>query len=250
MRTRTLLSSASLAAALAMAADAATTSVAPIEHTVEILGDAATITVTPSLSIDGEPGRWTATLEARIDASEIQSALRKALPVVLEDNHCGSRTKITHGKIRPVGDRLKVTARLDYEHFTCPPRLFGFPIGGGFYTLRQGAQLVAHASLAFGVTDIGIQPQMGPVDVEGLIGRTLVGVAVEILAQNRLQAILVDAASKARVDLPEAFARLGMTITTARFVDLGDGRLGVEVSAAAEMSEALLLELLDEAARR
>lgn len=239
-----------------------------ITKEVTVGGQTTTLRIDPSFKLSGGQGFVQLGVKATIDASDLQRDLPGQINGRKKYDECGTRFYLKDATIRPAGGGkalIGITAQAQQWHcvktkvpktyFKVKKTIFGIKTKvpvikwkiDTFKTklVSQSARIEALVwpSISGGHAQANVQvTKAAPSGLLGGLVKTF-GVEGKIrsLAQKEVNKALK---AKGRMALPAEFDRYKVKVQNASFVDIGGGKLGLNLSATGKATQAQLAELI------
>ena len=255
------------------AAGAQFTPLDPITKNIDIEGHPIEWTIDPKVKLDGGPGLIKVDLKALIDASDFQNQFPTMMNKSWDYDECGVRTSTRSATIRPAADgQLFVGVTGRGEIWECVktkiPETYWEVRDLGWFgkhklpavrwemktaktrLVSQSISIEALARPVFRDNTVAAEIQVTSARPSGLLGKAvalldpLLDLRNEVadFAQERIEEKLRDK----RFRLPEEFRDFNVVTDGSKFIDLGDGRLGIELLASGSITQDQLATLLNE----
>ena len=238
-----------------LAAAGETFHIPPLTTTVDIDDQPLRVTVSGMIATAAAPQRQESIqVKLRVDLSDLQAHVTELLRAHLnQSNRCGLRLSVEHAELTPGAPDALLTARVHAEKYVCAKAL--------------GRQMITRLIAGDGTVEVRLTPaiensetlklagEVVSIQADGAMGDLLrtepAGPWIREKMRDAMANALEKSLGKLKADLPPAIHGLA-SIQSARFADLGGGRLGLglsgEVQISAEMAQ-IMLEKLKEQAR-
>ncbi|MBU1834722.1 MAG: hypothetical protein KJ834_01625 [Alphaproteobacteria bacterium] len=256
----------------AMPAFAERSSLPPITKSFTIEGVSTSVTIHPDFAVSGSNGVVAVDLRARVDASDLQRDLKALLDRRWKFEDCGDRFTTGNPDIRPAGNgglHIGLTAQAQkwqcvktklpktYFENKCVVHAFGkcrfstkVPVihmkmeTAKTKLISQSIRLEALASTAISGDAISAEIRVTKALPSGLAGQLVKAFGLHDKIKGLVQTKLREKLREHRFVLPEEIKAYDVEILQADFVDLGGGRLGLDVRAQGRITQAQIAALL------
>ena len=231
-----------------------------IEKTVVIGGQTITLGIDPSLRVSEKDGRVQVDLSARIDLQALQSVLPQQLAGYRKNDDCGQVLKVSDVHVHPGTDgRIVVSAAIYAAQWTCLrasyPEIRGWEVKMVDHivvktiVVEQGGKITVSALPVVSGQTIGLDVRTDHVEADGLLGDLVRGLGLEGFVRDQVTDALRTSLWKddMLLKLPPELPAYKTVISSLAFVDLGNGGLGLDIHATAELTQDQLNELLKQA---
>lgn len=209
---------------------ALTFDIPPIRSSLDILGQPVAVTLSGSVSAEGEqqPG-----FRLRADLVDFQAHLTPLLQEQLnQSNHCGERISVEDATIIPAAPAARLTVRMHLEKWACI-KAFGKEnakrlIGG------DGTVSVLLTPVVDRSKGVRLDAEVGDIQADGSLGEALRSGSLGAALQDKIRDALAKSVRKAADPgaLLPAQMQSFVRVESVAFGDAGDGRLLLNIAGA------------------
>ena len=260
------------AKAPAAAAESQFTPLNPITKKLKVDGRPVELTIYPEIAVSGSDDSVKVDLNVLVDASDLQSQLPRLMNKSWKYDECGVRTSTSGATVRPTGnDQLHVGVTARGQLWECVktkiPETYWKVRDLGFLKTKlpairwkmktgktrlvsQSIRIEALARPVFKGDSVTANIRVTRAVPSGLLGK-----AVEMLddlleLQDKITKLVQREINKMllgeQLRLPKQFLDYNAVINSSKFIDLGGGSLGIELSASGSITQVQLAKLLNE----
>jgi hypothetical protein len=219
----------------------------PFASAIKIQDQPVTITVSGTVrSAAAANGNEAWRLDLNADLSDLQRQITPILQAQLkQDNRCGERISVEKAALAPAAPAADLHADIHFEKWGCA-KAFGKEIvkkliaGNGSIEARLAPEIEGASAVRFRVevTSVTADGELGEILRSGSFGDAL---------QERIRkTIAEDLEKSARFSEPlPSSVREAVSLTSAKFADIGEGRLALGVAAEASLGREEARALLE-----
>lgn len=258
-------------------ASAEFTPVMPITKAFDIEGQQTTITIHPEFAVSGQNGVVKVDLSAVIDATDLQRNLINMLNKRWKFEDCGERFTTSNPTIRPADDgQLHIGITAQAQKWACGgtkiPKIYckdtwiitKLPFGAKLKTkgipkcttkmeyegwktklISQSVRAEALVRAVVNGDTIAVDARVTKAMPSGLAKHLVNAFGLHNKIKDLVQQEVNDKLHAKQYRLPEEVRAYDVVIREASFIDLGDGRLGLKVSASGTITQKQLAILLN-----
>lgn len=270
---RSFLMTVALTTLVSAGAQAQHTPLGTITKSFAIEGQTTTVSIDPAIAISGEPGQMNVAITARIHASDLQATLSDAINKWWKNEECGQRLRTHSATILPSGDQLfvGVTAQAQqweciktkvpktYFENKCVARAFGkcriktkVPVirwkmeTAKTRLISQSVRLEAMVTPVFSDGQFRAHVRVTKAAPSGLAGGLVRAIGFEAILRLLVQSEVSNKVAAHKLVFPPEAMAYDPKVNQVKFVDLGGGKLGIDVAATGRITQEQIAELLSE----
>ncbi len=244
------------------------TPISTIDKTIEIAGQSAQLKIMPTFAIHGEEGVVKVDMNALVDASDLQGSASSALNKRWKYEECGERFNTSGATVTPMADgRLHIGITAQAQKWQCiktkVPKTYSKMVKIGFAKIKVPeirwvmetmktkliSQSIRVEAAVLPVIDgdrVSAEVKVTKAMPSGL-AKTLVGAfglhgKIKGLVQRELNQRL----GGKHYRLPAQMQAYDARLNAAKFVDLGNGKLGLRLEASGAITQAQLATMINE----
>ena len=240
----------------------------PITKTLKLGEDTIQLIINPAVALTGTDGSTQVDLNAIVDASELQKSLQNKLNKTHKNDECGTRLSTKHAVLRPASDgSLVVSLKATVEQWKCVSahvpktysrthKVLGAKIKLPYLKwvheraktklVSQSAQFVLVVRPVADKDKVTVNVSVTKATLSGLLGSVVKALNLESMIKRQIEAELRKELKDKAISFPKSLKLFNVKISQLQFKDIGNGRLGLALTASASLTQQQLVAILND----